>query len=126
MSSTPEPRWIQLVYLLISQTENGGLIWEETSADNSFQTVIGRNAIAISRDVLGEIDVQISDSSGKVVDKFEASELDKYLIQNEPFEDADLHSKLDGLVNRIQRNIAGADEILDYLIASLEAKEILF
>lgn len=126
MSSTPEPRWIQLAGLLIRQTEKGSLIWEETSADNSFQTIIGRNAIAITRYPSGEIDVEISDSSGKVVDKFEATELDSYLIRNEPFDDADLHSRLDGLYNRIQRNIAGADEILDSLIASLEAKDIEF
>lgn len=114
-------KWVKLTEMLIRQTKNGKLDWNETSDDDVFQTVVGSNVIELECDMFSEVYLfRIRNSRGKLVDSF--TDKDLTAIIDEPF-----HGELEKLMQLIRRRIAGAEQVLDDVLKQLEEnEEILF
>jgi len=107
-------KWAKLASLLVSKTQKGELKWEETSNSDTYQVVVGKNAIEIEQTGFGDdFEVRVRDGSGKVVDSFDDHTVNQITGLN-------YSRALNEMFSLIRRQISGSEKVLDDLLGELE------
>ena len=119
MSKTPEDRWLNLADLLLEKIKGGALDWAETSNSEEVLTVIGDNSILLEKiHAIDDFRIVVRNSEGKEVDSFVSRRLDQ-LENSHPF--VNYFAEFQAAYRKIQRDILGADELLDEMINDLDS-----
>ncbi len=110
-------KWIQLSNRLIAKTKRGELQWQELSDSDTFQVVVGKNAIEIEQTGFGDdFEIRVRDGSGKVVDKFDDIIISRMTNSN-------YATAFEEMFSLIRRQISGTEQLLDDLLEELGKDE---
>lgn len=111
-------KWVDLANKLIRLTFSGKLDWNETSEEDMFQTAVG--GIVIQFEHVTSFDdvfsIAILTKDGKRFDGFTNEDLSK-------IDRSEWYLTFQSMFQTIQRQISGADKILDDLLAQLDKKD---
>ena len=114
-------KWTNLVMLLDSLTESKKLKWDGGSKSSSYLTTVGAEVIEItlvagSGSDRADIVIEINDDFGDTIDRFSDEDLMS-------FGDLQPYAFMLNLFRKIERQVSGADKILDTILSQLKAKE---
>ena len=115
-------KWRKLVDLLVDLTAIQKISWKESADEDEFLALISGSYITIRRNGSQDVDrsdraihIEISSVHGKKIDEFTDDVLDR---NTGGFS---YYHKMNNLVSEIARSLSGADDILDGILAELEA-----
>lgn len=114
-------KWTNLVKLLDSLSESKKLKWDSGSRNNSYLTSVGSEVIEIIHTAGGEFSnaqviIEINDQFGDTIDRFSDEDLT-------PSSGFSPYQFMLNIYRKIERQVSGADEILDTILAKLQAQE---
>lgn len=109
-------KWVKLANLLIQMTHDGSIDWQETTDNETYQAVIGKNAIEVEQTGFGDdFEVRVRDGSGRVVDRFTDQDLSN-LSGNH------YHRAFQEMFGLIARRISGTEQVLDEILSELKSR----
>ncbi|OAM75589.1 hypothetical protein [Devosia elaeis] len=108
---------VQIIELLIRQTEAGKLEWEEGVNDGQYKVEVGSNTVLLSekiRDGNPIIVVRLYNSNGALAETFTDEDLPSN-DENEYY----WYKPMENLLNRARRKALGTDEVMKSIIETL-------
>jgi hypothetical protein len=111
-------RYIQLLQLLVEQTDSGKLDWKDTGEESKFFVAFPNYSILISEEpgesvLFPEYYISVVNSEGRIVDRFSAATLPSEILGKNSY------NVMRDLFSQARRSALRVDEALDNIIAHL-------
>src|SRR3954452_12561118 len=115
-------KYVQILHLLVEQTDSGRLEWKETGEEAKFLVSFPNYSILISEEAgsrgFPHYVVSVVNSDGKIVDSFSDETIKFNDLGENPY------GIMQDLFNKARRRALRADEALDNIIAHLEGATV--